>query len=404
MRLIFQDARFRLLWLATATNFMGLMIFFTVNGWLTLTLTNSAFWVGATAGVGGLGLMSGSIFGGVLADRLDRRKLIMTSQFAEAAMFFAIATLIFLGQIHLWHILLVSLVDGVLGAVRIPSRMALTLDVVGRANLLRATAANFAAMTSMGISMPPLAGLVVAAFDIAWAYVMMGSALVASATILLALRGIESHKERRGSPFEEFKQALRYVFKTPPVRALIIMSLTSEAFGWAHETMLPVMARDVLGTGLTGLGYLMSAGSAGALVSTLVLSNMRDAKNKGRLLVGGYIGFGLFLMLFATSSWLPLSLVLIAITYAMVMVYETSLSTLLQTTVPDDMRGRVLSFQTFTWGVTGSSGFHAGAIATLLGAPIAIALGGGVLVINGLRLVRSVSRRYQERPELVPGD
>ena len=406
MLLILHNARFRLVWLNAITNDMALMVFFTVNGWLALSVTDSAFWTGVTAGMGGIGLMTTSLLAGVLVDRLDRRMLIVASQIAQAVLFAVVAALIFTDNIGLWQILLASFLDGVIVAVKVPSRMALTLDVAGRENLLKANAANFAAMTSMGIVIPPLAGLIVAAFDIAWAYVFMAVILVISAAIITTLRGVERPaKGASATPLQDFKAGFRYVFTTPRVRLLILMGLSSEAFGWAHETMLPVMARDVLHTGPAGLGYIISAGSVGALITTLVLSSLGDVKNRGRLFVAGYVGFGLFLMLFAASSWLPLSLLFIALAYACVALYETLLSTLLQTAVPDAMRGRIISFQIFTWGVTGASGFHTGAIAALLGAPVAIALGGGVLVINGLRLFKRLATRYSEpTPELAPGD
>ncbi len=406
MLLILQNARFRRVWLNTITNDMALMIFFTVNGWLALSITNSPFWTGATAGIGGIGLMMTSLFGGVLVDRLDRRMLIMASQILQAILFGIVAALIFTDNIGLWQILLVSFLDGVIVAVKVPSRMALTLDVAGRENLLKANAANFVAMTSMGIVIPPLAGMIVGVFDIAWAYVLMSGTLAVSAAIMFTLRGVERPaKEAPATPMQDFKEGFRYVFKTPRVRLLILLGLSSEAFGWAHETMLPVMARDVLLTGPAGLGYIISAGSLGALVTTLVLSSLGEVKHRGRLFVGGYVGFGLFLMLFAASPWLPLSLLIIGLAYACVALYETLLSTLLQSTVPDAMRGRIISFQIFTWGVTGLSGFHTGAIAALLGAPVAIALGGGVLVLNGLRLFKRLATRYSEpTPELAPGD
>ncbi len=105
-----------------------------------------------------------------------------------------------------------------------------------------------------------------------------------------------------------------------------------------------------------------------------------------KLLVVGASGFGLFLILFAASPWFLLSMVLLAVAYGMVIAYEATLTTLLQTIVPDEMRGRVLSFQTLTWGVTGFSGFHTGAIAVAVGAPLAIGIGGGVVMLNALRL------------------
>jgi MFS family permease len=405
MNLILRNGQFRILWVSGLINDVGLTIYITVNGWLALTLTDSAFWVGAVAGMGGLGLLSSSILAGVMVDRLDRRRLLMGGQVWQAIAAFIIAALVFSGRIELWHIMVTAYLNGVVVAIKFPSRMALVLDVAGRENLLRATAANFAAGTSVGIAIPPLAGLVTGALNIGWAYVMMGSAFALAALLLLLLLSVERFRAEQASPLQDFKEGIRYVFTTPLTRSLILMALSVEVFGWTHEIMMPVMARDVLDAGPTGLGYLLSAGNAGALASTLVMSSMGDVRNKGRLLVGAYIGFGLFLVLFAASSWLPLSLVLIALAYSMVSVYETALTTLIQTTVPDEMRGRVMSFLTLTWGINGSSGFLTGTIAALLGAPVAIAIGGGVLVVNGLRLLRGLPRRFQEpQPELAAGD
>jgi len=308
-----------------------------------------------------------------------------------------LAALIFTEQIRLWQILAASLLGGAVVGVKLPCRMALTLDVAGRGNLLSAMAANFAATNVIGIFIPLLGGQVGSRFHIGWAYIIMGIAFASSAVVIYNLRGVAGAGERRNSPWHDLKSGVRFAFTTPVVRTLILTSLVAELFGWAHEPMLPVMARDVMGVGLGGLGYLMSAASAGAFISMLTVSNVGDFKHKGWLLVGGLAGYGVFLMLFAASPWspvaaFPLALVLLALAYASAMAAEAAMGTLIQTIVPDEMRGRVLSFQVMTWGVTGLSGFHTGAIATLLGAPLAIAIGGGVLALNALRLARRVSR------------
>ncbi|MCH8870519.1 MAG: MFS transporter [Chloroflexi bacterium] len=406
MLLVLRNARFRLLWISLAINYVGLMTYITVHGWLALTVTDSAFWVGATAGVGGLGLMASSVVSGVLVDRLNRKKLIIAAQLAQASIALVMAALIFTGHVALWHVMMAAFLDGTFLAIKMPSRFALVLDVAGRENLLKATAANFAAMTMMGIAIPPLAGYIVEVHDVAWAYVMMSSAFVLSAVVLAFLSGVtRSARVRKASPLQDLTEGLRYAVSNPQVRALILLTLTSEVFGWAHETMLPVMAGKVLDAGPRGLGYLLSAGSAGALVSTLVLSGKGEIRNKGRVMTVGYVGFGFFLILFAQSPWLPLSMLLLAAAYASVAVYETTLSTLLQTAVPDEMRGRVLSLQSFTWGVTGASGFHTGAVAVLVGAPLAISIGGGALILNGLRMVRGLSRRFlEEQVQPAAGD
>ncbi len=389
------NPRFRLLWLGGLFSDMSISMYILAHGWLALSVTDSAFWVGATAGMSGVGLMLFSALSGVMVDRMNRRTLVLATQVAQAALVATMAALIFAEQVQLWQVLLVAFVDGALMSIKIPARMALVLDVAGRENMLKANAATFVAMTTAGITMPLAAGQVVSSFGIGWVYVGMGCAFAASDALLLLLRGVEPlARKSPTSPLNDLKEGVRFVFTTPSIRMLILMVLSSEAFGWAHETMLPVMAGKVLDVGPEGLGYLISAGSAGALVSSLTLSAIGTGRNMGRLLVVGYLGFGLCLALFAMSPWFLLSLALIAAAYSVGVLYETAISTLLQTTVPNEMRGRVLSFQTFTWGVTGSSGFHMGALAAVLGAPVAIAFGGGVLLVNGLRLARRVLRLY----------
>ena len=404
MLLVFRDPRFRLLWTAGAFNELGFIMFYMVHGWLALEITDSPFWVGATMGMSGLGITLFSVFGGVLADRLDRRRLVLASQMVQVTIILGLAFLIFSDQVQLWHVLVVAFLDGVVAAVKVPAKMALTLDVVGRERLLSATAANFAAMTVTAIVGPPVVGNIVRSFDIAWAYVMIGGAILVSASLLLNLRGVFRTARPASSPWQDLRQGIHYVFTTPVVRALILMALVTEGFGWAHDSMLPVMARDVLGIGVSGLGYMIAVAAAGATVSTVIVSNMGDVKEKGRLAVVGVGGFGLFLMLFAASPWFPLSMVLLALAYAMGMAYEATVTTLLQVLVPNEMRGRVLSFQTLTWGVTGLAGFHTGAIAGAVGAPLAIAIGGGIVLLNALRLFRGASRLQEQSAEAGAGD
>jgi MFS family permease len=164
--------------------------------------------------------------------------------------------------------------------------------------------------------------------------------------------------------------------------------------------MLPVMARDVLEVGPTGLGYLYSAGSVGALIASLILSTRSDITNMARLMIAGYIGLGVFLILFAWSPWFLVSLVLLGMAHFMGAYSFTILETRLQTSVPDDMRGRVLSVQSFGFGLSGITGFQTGATAAWLGAPVAIAIGASIVAANGLRLLRDVSARFRDQQEI----
>lgn len=398
MRLLLNNKRFRLVWLITLFDEAGLMVYFTVQGWLALMLTDSPFWVGATAAMNGVALMLFSLIGGVLADRVNRKTVLLLSMTIQASLAFFTAILIFTNLIELWHVLAIAFLRGSAGAVKLPSKMAIVLDVVNRKDVLKATAANFFGMGFVGIIIPTFAGLVIQSFGIAWAYIIMGVAWSLGPITLFWLNNITSIKDVTRSPLQDFRQGLKYVFTTPTVRTLILMGLFADFFGWGIEAMLPVIVREVLHVGPAGVGYMFSAASIGILLSTLVISNMQEIKNKGYLLVSGYIGFGVFLILFAMSPWLILSLVLMGLIGISAGAAEATIHTLLQTTVPDEMRGRVLSFRAFSFGASGSSGFYTGGIASFLGAPIAIAVGGGILVLHGIGMIRGLGSRFLESP------
>lgn len=151
---IVHNRKFRLLWLAILINEVGVIAYFTVSGWLALTLTDSPFWVGATAGMSGLALATAILFAGVIVDRLDKRKLLITGHMVQMVFSFTIAILIFTEQIALWHILVMAFVRGLVASVRITATHTLILDVVGRSRLLTANGATFVAYTIIGISIP----------------------------------------------------------------------------------------------------------------------------------------------------------------------------------------------------------------------------------------------------------
>ena len=403
MLLLLTDGRFRLLWAGGVLAIFGYVMHGMVHGWLTLAVTNSAFWVGASSGVVGIGLLSFGMIGGLVADRFPRNIAVAAAETAMALRSVILALLVFSDQIELWHLLTASLVTGLAEGIRIPSVFALNIDVVGRRRLLSATAANFAAYGAAGIMAPLATGALVAHWDMGWAYVVMATFHVLSAIVMLRLKvprseGSDEAAASKLSPWRSIREGAAHIFSSPLIRTLLAMQLIGEAFGWSHISMLPVMARDVLGVDAQGLGYLMAVGHTGFLVGNLGLSTMGDLRHKSRAAVIGYGGYGLLLALFATSRSFPLSLALLGVAYAIESLYEVNLHTMVQSAVPDRMRGRIISFQALTWGVTGFSGFYTGAVARKFGAPVAIAVGGAVVFANAVRLTPTLalSRPQQE--------
>lgn len=368
-------------------------------GWLVLDITNSPLWVGISAGVAGVGMTLFSPVAGVLADRYNRKHLLILSLLVQSLAAIILGILLLMDFLQLYHALLFSFVSGLTGSVKFSCKMALTLDLAGRNNLLKGIAANFFSMTIMGVVAPLAGGLILAESGMGQAFLLVGALLLVSLMVVSLLKGIESPQYRGSSHVDDFLEGVRYMFRSPSVRLLILAVMVSETFGWAVESMLPVIARDELSLGPEGFSYLMSAGALGAAVTTVTISVVPNIENKGKLVLLGIIGFGIGLIVFAFSKLLILSLFCLAFTFGCGVAYESGLSTLIQEVIPDRMRGRVLSFQTFCWGFSGMAGFHAGPIAALLGAPIAVAVGGGVVALNGFRIARSLlllSRKLME--------
>ena len=390
MFLLLSNQRFRKFWLGLLFNHAALAIEPLALGWLVLDITNSPLWVGISAGVAGIGMTLFSPVAGVLADRYNRKYLLMLSLLVQSLAAIVLGILLVAGFLQLYQALLFSFVSGLTGSVKFSCKMALTLDLAGRQNLLKGVAANFFSMTVMGVVAPLAGGLILAELGMGQAFFLVGALLLVSLTVVSLLRGIDSPQYEPTRPVDDLIEGIRYVFRSPAVRLLILAVMVSETFGWAVESMLPVIARDELGLGPKGFSYLMSAGALGAAVSTVTISVVPSIENKGRLVLLGIIGFGIGLIVFAFSNFFILSLLCLAFTFGCGVAYESGLSTLIQEVIPDRMRGRVLSFQTFCWGFSGMAGFHAGPIAAVLGAPIAVAIGGGVVALNGFRIARSL--------------
>ena len=387
MLLLLRHSQFRTFWIAGAFGDISLIAYFAAHGWLVLQITDSALWVGISSFLGGLTLAVFSPIGGVVIDRVKKVRAVQGAGLFRGIGAAVIAALIFSDSVQLWHVLIFPIASGITASVRIPGLMALSLDIVGRKRLVSATAARVASMTVVGVAVPLAIGRVVDGAGMGWAYVAMSAGDLISVALLTLVNPPVRKRADKSSPFRDLKEGAMFSLKSPLVRTLLGAILLNELFGWSHEPMLPVMARDVLGMGATGLGNLLAAGSLGAAVTSVALSSFENPRKKGVLLVAGMFGYGLFLLLFSLSRSVPLSLIALGLAYGTAIVYETVVNAMLQTGVPYDMRGRVLSFQSMMWGVTGMTGFHTGALASFYGAPLAVGAGAVVVMLNAVRLI-----------------
>ena len=399
----FDTRAYRWLWADILLASMGRTAEMLAQGWLVLLVTDSALWVGVVSGLRGVGTVGFGLVGGVIVDRVDRRKALMGSQLFPAVVALTIGLLVMTEHIELWHLLVASVAQGMMQAVAMPARNALTYDVVGRRGLLNALALNMMAFNGSRIVGGLISGVLIDSVGVEGVYFLMAATMAGGAGVLLLMGGSYLPSGAREPMWRNARDGLTYVWSNGPVRSLLMMSLLMEAFAFSYHVMLPVMARDELEVEGLGFGLLAAATGVGALVSTAMVAYLGDVRSKGRLVAVAGGGFGLFLVMFALTPLLPFSfvfaIVALLLVGAMSMAYDATMGALLQLLVPDAVRGRVMGLYAFTFGFTPLGGFFAGAVAGVLGAPIAIGLGGGIVVAYVLGHLKPTSRiRDAETP------
>ncbi len=381
----FTYPNFRWFWLNTAFWSMGWWTELVVLGWLVLELTDSPLILGLVMACRGIPMLLLGAFGGLLADKLERRKLLVISQIGLALLALLMGILIAADVIQLWHVIVITLLAGTVRSLSLPARQIFLFDIVGRNNLLNGVAMNRIAQDSTRIIGPALGGGFIVLMGTDGAFYLMAISHILGAIVVFMIREVaKSPLGGRGSAWGNFIEGLKYVRSNHTVLSLLSIEIIVDIFAFSYYTMLPVFARDVLGVGAAGLGFLMSASGVGALLGSLAVVALGDFGHKGWLLLGNCFFLGVALVLFAISPWYPLSLVLLAFAGAAGSVYDTAEATALQIIASDEMRGRVLGAYVLTWGMAPLGSAQAGAIASLLGASFAVAIGGAIVVAYAL--------------------
>ena len=391
---VFANPGFRWLWASNAAASLGMSMEMLAQGWLVLETTESAFWVGAVAGLQGVGQVSFGAIGGVIADRFDRRHGLAASLFLRGCVSLLLGVAVVTGNVSLGMILAAAFVQGTLQAVNLPTNNALIYDVAGRARLLNATAARMMAFSLARIPGSLIAGFLISQAGVGWCYLVLAGSMYAGALPLVRVPRGQRAVPSQASLWRTLEEGVRYALGNRRVGSLLFLSLLMEAFGFSFHIMLPVMARDVLGVGATGLGVLSAAWSAGALVSLFVLTALQDYKALGAFMAVNAAGAGLSLLFFALSPWFLLSVGLAALIGATLFAYDVTMASLLQLLSSDAMRGRVLGLYGLTFGFTPGGGFIAGVVATAMNPPFAVGMGGTIILVWVLRIWSSV-RRYR---------
>lgn len=394
---------FRVFWAGAFLSNVGTWMQAVAQGWLVLKMTNSPFWLGVD---GFMATAPGLVFtlaGGVFADLVDRRRLLLFTQIGAGLSAFTLAALIWTDVVHLWMILLLSFVTGCCMALAGPSYQAITIDLVGREDLANAIALNSAQFQLSRAVGPALAGIAFKVFGLAGCFFANGVSFIAVIIALMMVRlensanhvAAHSVKDRRAL-WQDLTDGFRYVWGRPRVFMLLLISGMTSLFGAPYFSMIPVFARDILHMGETGLALMMGMAGAGAFCGALVLTFLGNFKRKGWSVLGGAFAFGICLIGFSLAEQLNPSLIFLFSMGFSIVLCVAVINTLLQQLVTDEMRGRVMSMFILSFiGTMPIGNLIAGAAAQKFGAPYTLATGGLIIVLF-VAVVTFTNKRLRE--------
>jgi len=352
--------------------------------WLIYRLTGSSLLLGLVGFVNQVPIFLLSPAGGTAADRVDRRRLIIATQFSMMILAALLAALVLAGSVRLWQIFVLAALMGVANAFDVPARQSFFVDMVGRDDLMNAIALNSSVFNSARILGPAVAGFLVAAVGEGWCFLLNAVSYVAVITSLLRMRLEPRPAWGPGSsPLADIIEGFRFVWHTGPIHALLALLGVASLVGMPYTVLMPVFADRVLEGGARSLGLLLGATGVGALAGALIIAARRSVKGLGRWVAVACAAFGICLLLFALSHRLWLSMVLLVPTGFSVMVQMACSNTLIQTMVPDRLRGRVMALYSMTFlGVAPFGALLAGVAADRLGAPFTVGAGGLVCLVG----------------------
>lgn len=371
----FAERDYRLLWSGTVITQMGQWMQQVAIGWLVLDLTDSPAFLGLVGFARGLPMLFLALPAGVLADRVDRRKLLMVFQAVGALVAVVLAALVVFDSIKPWHVIVLSILGGGVMAFIAPTRQALVPGVVPRELMANAIAMNSAGQNATRIVGPSLAGVLISAVGTAICFVAQAIGFIWAFIMSFQLRVPPAVQTgARASVRENITDGLSYIRGSSTLSGLMVMAAIPILLAQPYIQMMPVFARDVLDAGSAGLGLLMAANGAGALVGVLLYGAYgHRIRQQGLFQIATAAGFGVLLAMFAVSPWFSLSLLLVALTGAVSSVYMAANNTIIQLTVDDAYRGRVMSVYMMTWGMMPFGTLPMGILAGVFGAPLAVA-------------------------------
>ncbi len=344
---------FRLFWTGQWVSLSGTWMHMTAQGWLVYSLTGSPLYLGVVSAASTLPILLFSLVGGAVADRVQKRRILIITQALSMIPAFAIGILVATDRITLWLLVVIVFSLGTINAFDIPARQSFLVSLTSRQSLHNAVSLNSAAFNGARMLGPVLAGFIISVFGIAACFFINGLSYLASIFALskVSARGEPEQKEHH--MYRDIAEGVKFIRSEPGLLRLILMVSTFSLFGLPFISQLPVFAVEILGSGAGGLGLLIGASGSGAFLMALLLAYKGDIKQKARVMNTASVLFPLGLLAFTFSTRFELSLLLMFLVGLAVVAFLTTANSVLQLRTPDGLRGRVMSVYTLLFlGIT----------------------------------------------------
>jgi MFS family permease len=373
------------------------------QSWLVYRLTGSSLLLGTVSFAGQIPVFPIAPLAGMVADRWNRRTIVIITQTASMILASILAALTLTNRITVWEIVVLAALLGVVNAFDIPARQSFLVEMVGREDLMNAIALNSSIFNGARIIGPAIAGILVASIGEGWCFFANAVSYIAVIAGLFMMRISRRQAERSiKSAYDHIAEGFRFVRKTAPIRALLLMLGLVSLVGMPYTVLMPVFAKTVLHGDATTLGVLGSAAGIGALAGALTLASRTRVDGLGKWVWMACTSFGTFLILFSFSHHYFLSVLLLVPVGFSLMTQMGATNTLVQSMVPDRLRGRTMAvYSVMFMGMSPLGAILAGAAADKIGAPMTVALGGACAIAGAIAFARHLPKIRVEARQLL---
>lgn len=409
-----ENRDFRYLWVGNLGAQFAMQMQMVARGWLIYAMTNSPLMLTWTLLSFALPSFMFSLFGGVIADRLQKKRVMMVAQLLNFLATLIMATIVITGEVEFMHFIYFGLFNGTVLSLSMPSRQSVIPEIVGEHALFNAMALSTASMNLSRVLGPALAGGIIAVvahgdttstFGVGVVYYIIAVLYLVSVLTLgmMNYKGQSLMTEKRGV-FSDIREGLAYMWTSPLIFGLLLMSFLPMLFGMPIQFLMPAFNHDILNGGPDELGLLMAANGGGALLGSLVLARLGELRRKGYWLLGISMVWAFFMALFSLTTSVPVALVSVAVVGIFSSMYMAMNMSLVQLSVDQHMRGRVNSIMMMTFGLMPIGVIPVGYIAEHYGIDTALAISAGILALVTILLgllnpaIRKIDRGYRTDP------